>query len=110
MNKESKKVVLSLDTSRYDKLVVGLEVDSVRKVIEEEFDYRKSQGVLPLLKRIIEENNLRLSDLTAVEVNTGPGSFTGLRVGVSIANTLGSILQIPINNQPLGLLVEPIYT
>ncbi len=110
MKKELRKVILSLDTSRYDKLAVGLEIDNKKIVLEEDFDYRKSQGVLPLLKRIVEENDLTFSDLTAVEVNIGPGSFTGLRVGVSIANTLGSILQIPINGQPIGLLVEPIYT
>lgn len=110
MNSEFKKVVLFIDTSRYDKLVVSLEIDNQKNVIEEDFDYRKSQGVLPLLSRILEDNNLTLSHLTAVEVNTGPGSFTGLRIGVSIANTLGSILQIPINGQPIGLLAEPVYT
>lgn len=110
MNKEMRKVILSIDTSRYDKLVIGLEVNDQKNVLEEDFDYRKSQGVLPLLIRILKDNNLTLSDLTAVEVNTGPGSFTGLRVGVSIANTLGNILQIPINVQAIGLLAEPIYT
>lgn len=110
MNKEIKKVILSIDTSRYDRLIVGLEVNDQKNVLEEDFDYRKSQGVLPLIIRILKDRNLTLSDLTAVEVNTGPGSFTGLRVGVSIANTLGNILQIPINGQSIGLLAEPIYT
>jgi tRNA threonylcarbamoyladenosine biosynthesis protein TsaB len=106
----SKEIILSIDTSSHNKLTVGLSLQDAKRIIEEEFDYRKSQGVLPLIARVIKENNLDFSKLTAIEVNVGPGSFTGLRVGVCIANTLGEILQIPINSQPVGLLVEPIYS
>ncbi len=106
----SKEIILSIDTSSHNKLTVGLSLQDAKRIIEEEFDYRKSQGVLPLIARVIRENNLDFSKLTAIEVNVGPGSFTGLRVGVCIANTLGEILQIPINSQPVGLLVEPIYS
>jgi len=102
-------IILAIDTSKYDQLIVGLEIEGERKIIKEEFDYRKSQGVLPLIERVLKENNLSLQDLTGIEVNTGPGSFTGLRVGVSIANTLASMLQIPVNNQEIGMLVTPLY-
>ena len=103
------KIILSIDTSRYDKLVVSLEINGEQKVIEEEFDYHKSQGVLPLIEKSLQDNGLTLQHLTGVAVNTGPGSFTGLRVGVAIANTVGTMLQIPINNQRIGKLIEPIY-
>ncbi len=103
------KTILFIDTSRYNKLVVGLGVEDKEIMIEEDFDYRKSQGVLPLIERVLKENDVDFSELTAIKVNVGPGSFTGLRVGVGIANTLGTILNIPINDQAVGLLIEPIY-
>lgn len=109
MKSEFRNVVLSIDTSRYDALVVGLDIDGEKKIIEEAFDYRKSQGVLPLIEKSLQDNGLTLQHLTGIKVNTGPGSFTGLRVGVAVANTLGTMLQIPINGLPPGELAEPIY-
>ena len=66
-------IILAIDTSKYDQLIVGLEIEGERKISKEEFDYRKSQGVLPLIERVLKENNLSLQDLTGIEVNTGPG-------------------------------------
>ncbi len=39
--------------------------------------------------------------LEGIEVETGPGSFTGLRVGVSVANALGFALGIPVNSKKM---------
>ena len=47
------------------------------------------------------------SKLTGIEVFKGPGSFTGLRVGVAIANALGAAMDIPVNGKKQ--LVEPTY-
>lgn len=89
--------------------MVGLTIDGKEKVVEEDFDFRKSQGLLPLIEKTIKDEGIRLNDLTEINVNVGPGSFTGLRVGVAVANILASVLNIPINSQPLGKLAEPIY-
>jgi tRNA threonylcarbamoyladenosine biosynthesis protein TsaB len=43
--------------------------------------------------------NLKFKDLAKIQVKTGPGSFTGLRVGVSTANALGFSLGIPVNGK-----------
>ena len=67
-----------------------------------------SQVLLPMIVKILKKNNLTLKDLTAVEVNCGPGSFTGTRVGVSVANALGFALDIPVNAKK-GKIVVPIY-
>jgi len=48
-----------------------------------------------------------MSDVTEIEVNLGPGSFTGLKIGVAIANTLSFALDIPVNGQ--RKLVLPKY-
>ena len=48
------------------------------------------------LKGILESNNLGWQDLKAVCVYAGPGSFTGLRICITVANTLADSLSIPI--------------
>lgn len=52
---------------------------------------------------------MKLSDITEIQVKTGPGSFTGLRVGVSVAKTLGKLLHIPVNGT-LDAVIVPLYT
>lgn len=60
-----------------------------------------SQVLLPLITKILKKNKLKFKDLKGVEVETGPGSFTGLRVGVSVANALGYSLNIPVNGKKI---------
>ena len=104
-----KKIILTIDTSKYDVLIVCLKIDEKEVVIEEKFDFRKSQGVLPLLKKILKQENVDFSEITEIKVNPGPGSFTGVRVGVAIANTLGLVLQISVNGNAIGKPVEPVF-
>lgn len=88
---------------------------SVRLIIrgtthEERREKRKptSQILLPLIMSMLAEHSLTLSDITDVSVAMGPGSFTGLRVGVAVANTLGHMLNIPVNGT--RSLVLPTYS
>lgn len=60
-----------------------------------------SQVLLPLIEKILKSQKLTFQDLDEIKVNTGPGSFTGIRVGVSIANTLGFALNIPVNEKKI---------
>lgn len=100
--------ILTIDTSDNKETVVGLKQDGKELLLRQAAD-RKSQHVLPLLHTVLEQTRLTLEQLDAVEVNLGPGSFTGLRVGVAVANTLGLVLQIPVNGNPIGKPVEPVY-
>jgi tRNA threonylcarbamoyladenosine biosynthesis protein TsaB len=49
-----------------------------------------------LVAKALEQSNLQFSDLQAVAVSKGPGSYTGLRVGVSAAKGYCFALQIPL--------------
>src|ERR1700690_3954414 len=48
------------------------------------------------IRQVLTEQNKTLQDLQGLAVFAGPGSFTGLRIGISVANALADSLQIPI--------------
>jgi glycoprotease family protein len=58
--------------------------------------YRHSQELLPAVERLLASAVLRLRDLAGVIVGTGPGAFTGLRVGLATAKTLAHELGVPL--------------
>lgn len=49
---------------------------------------KESEHVLPGIVRLLEKNNLRFENISAMTVVHGPGAFTGLRVVVSVVNTI----------------------
>ncbi|HZE87552.1 MAG TPA: tRNA (adenosine(37)-N6)-threonylcarbamoyltransferase complex dimerization subunit type 1 TsaB [Methylomirabilota bacterium] len=104
------KVVLFIDTSNNKTIKVGLTIDGEDHLVEREIDYRKVQVVLPILGALLTERKLSLRDITEIIVNEGPGSFTGVRVGVAIANALGFLLNVPVNKKKIGEFVEPRYS
>jgi tRNA threonylcarbamoyl adenosine modification protein YeaZ len=58
--------------------------------------FRHGETLLPAIRGVIGENNLRLSRITGIVVGTGPGAFTGLRVGLATAKGLAVGLGLPI--------------
>lgn len=102
------KTSLYIDTSSSEHIRVGIEKDG--KVVEKGAQKQtQAQEVLPMMKELLRGQKLALSDITAIKVSTGPGSYTGLRVGVAIANMLGKLLGVPINGLPVGQTVSPTY-
>lgn len=98
---------LFIDTSSNQRTVVGL--DDLR--LEKDSSTWHSQVVLPMIQELFKKSGKTLKDVTEIRVNTGPGSFTGLRVGVAIANALGFALKIPVNGKNVSKLtiVKPRY-
>ncbi len=101
--------VLLIDTSKSQETIVGLKIDSKESFLKGRSKVLKAQNVLPLIEKILKKHKLKPSDLTAIEINTGPGSFTGLRVGIAVANALAWFLKIPVNGKKIGELVKPEY-
>ncbi len=58
--------------------------------------YRHSQELLPAIAALVDRTGLRLADLVGIVVGTGPGAFTGLRVGLATAKTLAHELDRPV--------------
>lgn len=61
-------------------------------------NYKKthSQTLMPMIEEVCKMVNLNLSELELIAVSKGPGSFTGLRIGVATAKGLAHTLEIPI--------------
>lgn len=55
-----------------------------------------AQGLLGFLESSVQEQGKTLQDVSAIGVYKGPGSFTGLRIGLSVCNTMADALHIPI--------------
>lgn len=56
----------------------------------------QSSDILIKIDELLKANQKSLKDLTAIVVSQGPGSFTGVRVGITVANTLAWSLNIPV--------------
>ena len=52
--------------------------------------------ILPLTKSLLEKAKITIKDIDVIAVSKGPGSYTGIRVGVSMARALGQILNKPL--------------
>jgi tRNA threonylcarbamoyl adenosine modification protein YeaZ len=61
---------------------------------------RQGSELLPRLLALLDLNRRRVTDASAVVVGTGPGSFTGLRVGMSVAKGICAGLALPIVGVP----------
>lgn len=103
------RIILFIDTASNREIVVGIKIDGKKDEIRQRITIQKAQVVLPLIDKLLKKHRLKLNDLTSIEVHTGPGSFTGLRVGIAIANALSFALQIPVNKLPPYEFVVPSY-
>lgn len=55
-----------------------------------------STKLMPMVKNLLSDLDLNIGDVDLFAVNVGPGSFTGLRIGITTANSLGFALNKPV--------------
>ncbi|MBU0996720.1 MAG: tRNA (adenosine(37)-N6)-threonylcarbamoyltransferase complex dimerization subunit type 1 TsaB [Firmicutes bacterium] len=94
MKNAFKRLVIDTATPYlYLSLIIGdIEVGSVYQ----EGDHNHSVTIIPMLSALLEENDLQLKDLDQIIVGIGPGSYTGVRIGVSIAKMIGYLNQVEV--------------
>lgn len=100
---------LFIDTSKTNITSMVLKSDTTSVEKEVTALPHASQMVLPMLEKMLTESRCSLSDITAIYIVTGPGSFTSLRVGLAIASALSVLLGIPVNDNPPGSPIVLIY-
>jgi tRNA threonylcarbamoyladenosine biosynthesis protein TsaB len=89
--------ILNIETSTKN-CSVALAKDGEAVVCKEiaEMGYSHAEKLHVFIEEILSEANLQFSDLNAIAVSQGPGSYTGLRIGVSAAKGLCYALDIPL--------------
>ena len=89
---------LYIDT-HFNEVVLKLFKDKeiIDTLINEE-NYQ-SMVTMPSLEEILKRNNIEIKDINEILTIIGPGSFTGVRIGVTIAKMLAHTLNIPIKKQ-----------
>jgi tRNA threonylcarbamoyladenosine biosynthesis protein TsaB len=88
-------VILLLDTSTPICRLTLIDGDN-RVEHEWQADRQLAKGLLGWLNERLNEQGKTWQNITAIGAYQGPGSFTGLRIGLTVLNTLADSLAIPI--------------
>ncbi|PKG40039.1 tRNA (adenosine(37)-N6)-threonylcarbamoyltransferase complex dimerization subunit type 1 TsaB [Psychromonas sp. Urea-02u-13] len=91
--------ILCVDTSTEACSVAILKQDGSEKVIFDSFMFAPREHttkILPTVESVLAEANLSVNDLDIVAYGRGPGSFTGVRIGISIAQGLAFGIEKPM--------------
>jgi tRNA threonylcarbamoyladenosine biosynthesis protein TsaB len=88
--------VLAIDTSN---LVLGIALLDEQKIIGEYITNLKknhSIRVMPAIQELLSSCDFKPADINKIVVAKGPGSYTGVRIGVTVAKTMAWSLQVPL--------------
>lgn len=90
--------ILSIDTSSKICSVCVLEDTNV--IIEKNIDdgITHSQKLMPMIDNILKELNMKLADFNLFTCSVGPGSFTGVRIGVSTVKAFCDVTNVPVTS------------
>lgn len=100
---------LYIDTRDNKKNIVKVIKDGKEYVEESLPEDSRADVVLRLIQTACQKAGIGLQDIEKIYCEKGPGSFTGLRVGMAIANSLSLALLVPINDNELGTIETPVY-
>ena len=91
-------LILAIDTA-LDACSAGvLDTDAGKLIAQESLAMKRghAEALMPLIARVIKESGTTFAALDRIAVTTGPGSFTGLRVGLSAARGIGLAANKPV--------------
>jgi len=100
--KTNGKLKLFIDSSDNQKTIIKIGDFS----LVENYDQPSQQKILTVIDKLLKQRKLAINQIGQITVNTGPGSYTGLRVGCAVANALAWGLGIKVNGKKS---VEPKY-
>lgn len=89
--------ILHLETStKVCSVALSLSGNIVGFITESSTDFVHSERLNLLIVDLLRQHNIDMNTLAAISVSSGPGSYTGLRIGVSTAKGLCYALSIPL--------------
>ena len=86
--------ILSIDTSSKICGVAILEDNNFIKEVAQDNGLTHSETLMPIIKETLESLNITLNDIDLIVCDKGPGSFTGIRIGVATAKAFSDSLNI----------------
>jgi len=87
---------LFLDTATTN-LVVAIVIDNEIRYLKQEICKQSmSEKLMPIIDEAFKSTNIQIDELDKIFVTNGPGSFTGIRIGLTFAKTLAWTLNIPV--------------
>ena len=89
-------MILFIDTHS-ELITIALKNSDDIYIKEKMSESSHSVYTMPMIEEIFKESNTDVKDLKKIIVVNGPGSFTGIRIGLSIAKTMAYALKIDIN-------------
>lgn len=87
---------LYIDTSSSFLYTGIINDNNIEAEIKEEYGHKLSEMALPEIVSMFEKNKLQAKDVDKIIVVDGPGSFTGIRIGITIAKVYAWSLKTPI--------------
>lgn len=87
--------LLALDTST-EACSVALWLDGQLSQLDEVCPQQHSKRILPMIDQLLAAADLRLQQLDGLVFGRGPGSFTGVRIGVGVAQGLAFAADLPV--------------
>lgn len=85
-----------MDTSHTDLSLAILEGNEVLASYQADCRKRQSEEIFPQLITLMDKIDLRPEDITEVVITEGPGSYTGVRIAMTIAKVICSMKEIPL--------------
>lgn len=89
-------MILLWDSSTMTAQITLVSDGGAKNTYEWEAGRTLARDMLTYLRDLLAEQSLTFSDITGIGVNRGPGSYTGLRIGMTVLNTLASAEPIAI--------------
>ena len=88
--------ILGIDTSTMAANVAVLEDDKL--ICEYTINTKKthSQKLMPMIENMLKLSDIDIKDIDAIGICVGPGSFTGLRIGMAAAKAMAHVNNIPL--------------
>ena len=88
--------VLAIDTSTMMATCAVLDEERLLGEFSLNQDMSHSENLIPMVKEIMDNLKLEISDIDLFAASIGPGSFTGLRIGIATVKSLAHVLDKPV--------------